>query len=509
MTWRQTSTFALTCAGSGVIYALGFAGFDIWPLAFLGLVPLLAALTWGGGGVGRGFWGGWLMGTVAYALATYWVVGMLEVFTPFPGAVNWLVSTLLWGFQGLMFGVFAALFVALRHQLPNVVLRSLVAFLPAEWLVPTIFRAYFANALHPVPLLIQIADLGGPMLVSALLVAVNATVFAVIHWRWAQGPKPLRLVVATAGALVLTLGYGAWRIQQVERHAAAAPTLNIGLVQANMGTTAKREAPNEGLRRHLRLSESLIAAHPEVELLFWPESAFSYYLSAEYASLAGTALGALKRPLLFGGLFGVGEGDARLHFNSAFLMDEGGALLGRYDKHILMPFGEYIPFGDLFPALYDLSPASGRFGQGTSFAPLVFGDARIGALVCYEDLVPHFVRTAMAFGRPNLLVNLTNDAWFGDSTEPWIHLALAKFRAVEARRYLVRSTNSGVSAIIDASGRVTQHGPVFKEATLAGSVALLEGRPVYQAVGDFPAYLSLLALAWFSVQHIRRRRRVA
>ncbi len=505
--WKQTGAYALACAVSGVIYALGFAGFDIWPLAFLGLVPLLAALTWGRVGVRRGFWGGWLMGTVAYALATYWVVGMLEVFTTFHAAINWLVSTLLWGFQGLMFGVFAAVFVALRPLLPHVLLRAIVAFLPAEWLVPTIFRAYFANALHPVPLLIQIADIGGPMLVSALLVTVNAAIFAVAHGYWGKGPKPWRMVGAAAGALLVTLGYGAWRMAHFDRQSAAAPALNVGLVQANMGTTAKREAPAEGLRRHLKLSESLIAAHPEIELLFWPESAFSYYLSAEHTSLAGTALGGLERPLLFGGLYGVGEGDARRHFNSAFLMDKGGALLSRYDKHILMPFGEYIPFGETFPALYDLSPASGRFGQGTSFAPLVFGEARIGALVCYEDLVPHFVRTAMTFGKPNLLVNLTNDAWFGDSTEPWIHLALAKFRAIEARRYLVRSTNSGVSAIIDASGRVTAHGPVFEEATLAGPVALLEGRTVYQTIGDFPAYLSLLTLVLLSGLHFRRRRK--
>ena len=117
------------------------------------------------------------------------------------------------------------------------------------------------------------------------------------------------------------------------------------------------------------------------------------------------------------------------YFNTALLADEKGEILGRYDKQFLLAFGEYLPFGETFPVLYDWSPNSGRFTPGTSIEPLVLGEHRISALICYEDILPSFVNKIVAHADPDLLVNLTNDAWFGDSTEPWIHFALAKMRA--------------------------------------------------------------------------------
>ena len=120
----------------------------------------------------------------------------------------------------------------------------------------------------------------------------------------------------------------------------------------------------------------------------------------------------------------------------ALMVDEQGAVTGRYDKEYLLAFGEYIPFGDTFPILYQWSPNSSRFSPGASFDPLPLGDHKISALICYEDILPGFVNRMVRHADPDLLVNLTNDAWFGDSTEPWIHFALAKLRAVEHRRLL-------------------------------------------------------------------------
>ena len=129
---------------------------------------------------------------------------------------------------------------------------------------------------------------------------------------------------------------------------------------------------------------------------------------------------------------------------------------------------------------------------------LIRGDYRISALVCYEDIIPGFVRKAVNEGDPHLLVNITNDAWFGDTTEPWEHLALAKFRAVEHHRYLVRSTNSGVSAIVDPVGRVTGNTGVFTVESLVGEVRMLEGWTLYRYLGDWPGWLSVAAVAWLA-----------
>jgi apolipoprotein N-acyltransferase len=133
---------------------------------------------------------------------------------------------------------------------------------------------------------------------------------------------------------------------------------------------------------------------------------------------------------------------------------------------------------------------------------LPFRDWRLTTLICYEDIIPGFVRRAVSEGDPHLLVNITNDSWFGDSNEPWIHLALAQFRAVEHHRYLVRATNSGVSAVVDPLGRVVTRSGVFERASLHAEVAMLQGATVYQMAGDWPGWLGL---AWTLFALFRRR----
>jgi apolipoprotein N-acyltransferase len=183
-----------------------------------------------------------------------------------------------------------------------------------------------------------------------------------------------------------------------------------------------------------------------------------------------------------------------------------GKILGRYDKRYLLAFGEYLPFGETFPQLYGMSPNSGRFNRGASLEPLRWKDHRISAMICYEDILPDYVNKLVSAGDPDLLVNLTNDAWFGDSTEPWIHLALAKMRAVEHRRYLVRATNSGVSAIVDPVGRVVTQGGTFREEALLGEARFLRATTVYGIVQDTPWYLAALVIGAMAFVSSPKRR---
>jgi apolipoprotein N-acyltransferase len=177
-----------------------------------------------------------------------------------------------------------------------------------------------------------------------------------------------------------------------------------------------------------------------------------------------------------------------VYFNSALLSDQPGHVCDgcRYDKQYLLAFGEYLPFGDTFPILYQWSPNSGKFTPGKSLRPLPLGSHEIATFICYEDIIPAFVNSIVAHGRPDLLVNMTNDAWFGDSTEPWIHLALSKFRAIEHRRYLVRSTNSGVSGVIDPVGRVVVHSGTFRQEALISNIAWLRASTPFELLGNVP-----------------------
>jgi apolipoprotein N-acyltransferase len=214
---------------------------------------------------------------------------------------------------------------------------------------------------------------------------------------------------------------------------------------------------------------------------------------------------ALGVPAIVGAVLYRQVDDARQYvlFNSALLTDRAGEIKGRYDKTYLLAFGEYLPFGDTFPILYDWSPNTGKFAKGTSIASLQHGDHRLTVHICYEDVIPSFLNTMMRVDPGQLLVNITNDAWFGDSTEPWIHFALATFRAIEQRRYLVRSTNSGTSGFVDPVGRIVKHGGNFRQEALRETVAYMNGTTPYRFWGDLPWWLATAGALFVS---IRKRR---
>jgi apolipoprotein N-acyltransferase len=193
----------------------------------------------------------------------------------------------------------------------------------------------------------------------------------------------------------------------------------------------------------------------------------------------------------------------REYFNVALMADEQGNVSSRYDKQHLLMFGEYLPFGDIFPIMYKWSPNSSSFTPGSSFAPLEWKGHRITAMICYEDILPSFVNKLVDAGNPDLFVNLTNDTWFGNSTEPWIHFALAKFRSIEHRLFLVRVTNSGVSAIVDPNGRVTVQSGVYTKEALVGDARFMHERTIYSRIGDAPWWLLTALVAFAS---FRRRK---
>lgn len=213
-------------------------------------------------------------------------------------------------------------------------------------------------------------------------------------------------------------------------------------------------------------------------------------------------------PMIFGAITSEPDprgGERSLDYNTALMIDSGGKVLGRYKKNYLLMFGEYIPFSDWFPFLAKLIPESSGFTPGEDTEVFNFKSARIGLMICYEDIIPSFTRR-LAHKNPNLLVNVTNDAWFGKTAEPYLHLQLATFRSIENRRFLVRSTNTGVSAFVDPVGRIVAQTGLEDAETLVWDVALLEGVTPYQMLGDMFAWLCVvLALAMVGLAQRRFR----
>jgi apolipoprotein N-acyltransferase len=325
--------------------------------------------------------------------------------------------------------------------------------------------------------------------------------------------RPRYRLALTLGAIpLLAAAYGAVRIRQVDLQVAKAPKSRVAIVQANMSLAGKRENVMEGIARHVHLTQELRDSGG-VDLAVWSETSDMRAVDEDIANsfYPSEFTRELGLPTIFGAILQRPVPDAREHglLNTALVSDSSGKIIARYDKHSLLAFGEYMPFGDYVPALYGWLPQAGHYIPGTSLEPLKVIGHRIAVCICYEDIIPSFVNRMMRHTAPDLLVNMTNDAWFGDTTAPWIHVALAKFRAVEHRRYLVRATNSGVSAFVDPVGRITSHSSTFKQQYLKDDVAWITTTTPYELYGDVPWWLASVLAVGMSLLRRPERRRIA
>ena len=190
--------------------------------------------------------------------------------------------------------------------------------------------------------------------------------------------------------------------------------------------------------------------------------------------------------------------------NSAFLIDADGKVRGKYSKAHLVPFGEYVPLKRWLPFLGIMVAQVGDFTAGTVGETISWGGRRLGVLICYEAIFPYIGR-AVANNGAQLLVNITNDAWYGFTAAPYQLFSMTVFRAVENRRALVRAANTGISGFVDPAGRVLSKTALFEESAAVMNVPLLSGRTVYARIGDGFAWLALAVAAALVAAKAARR----
>ena len=508
----------LACVGSGCLWFLGCADFNVWPLGWLAMVPCLLAIR--GVRPRRAFWLGLVAGTVASGGGFYWITHLLIRFGHLPWAVAFGLFVLMVAYQGLHFAVMAAVLRWVRDRAPAIPMTLLlpVTMVPLEMAMPFIFPWYLSITQAWVVPVIQVADLAGPLGVSFLLLVSNGMIYDVVVARLKGQPLPWRPLAAGGTIIALALVYGGIRMAQYGSLWEAGPKVKVGLVQANVGITEKHKP---GLREeHLKLHHDASVALEKqgAELLVWPESSYPFYFVRDMTRdwPEGTRQQVRKgfsAPLVFGVLtLGQDRKKDPYPYNSAYYMEPDGRITGRFDKNFLLVFGEYIPFLEYIPSFRKWFPAASHFQRGTEVTTFNFKDYRLGPMICYEDIIPSFGRR-LARLKPHLLVNITNDAWFGTTSEPAEHMALSVYRAVELRTGLVRAVNTGISTFIDASGRVLSktrsvdpvETPGVPPVTLMEEMTMLEGGgTVYTAVGDLFGYLNLAVLVGLLVW-IRRK----
>ena len=481
----------IAAAAGGILAFLGYAGFDQFYLEWICLVPILWAIC--EQSPGRAFFIGWVAGIVAHGGGFYWIVHMFQQFAglAWPPAVLGLL--LIAAANGFVFAAWAwATRLITRDTGWGVVWVSPVVWTALEKFWPEIFPNYLGASQYKLPILTQIADVTGILGITFLVVYTNSMIYAMVESLIEKRPFSPRPILVFTAVIALVMTYGAVRIQIVDRQASVAEKLTVGVVQINREAGEKYSEPDRFLREHQKVSREITAA-VALDLIVWSESILAINLASRDENLPPGVLGGLHTPTLFGAILRVDQSGKPRFYNSAVLADGMGKILGTYDKMVLVPFGEYIPFGDTFPWLYSWSPYSSRFWPGENDAPLMLGRHPLSVNICYEDIFPGQIRMLMSGGRyrrvPEAMFNLTNDSWYGNTVEPMEHLALASFRAIEHRRPLVRATNTGISAIIDPVGRIDQSIRQWTKGTLVSRIPMMQGRTLYAVLGDWMGWL--------------------
>jgi apolipoprotein N-acyltransferase len=500
---------------SGVALPLAFPKWDIFPIALLALAPLLWVAE--DTNKGRAFLSSWLAGFLTNVIGYSFLTVTLSRFGNFPMWLSVFGAVLLSAYQGLRHALWI-LFVgiATRRRWPLWLAAPAVA-VALELTMPFLFVYRMGDSQYLFTTYIQSADLFGVYAVSALVVLANVLVYELFKALVLKsGPLNRRVIGGLVAVQVVALGYGFYRVADIESAMAAAPAKKVGVIQPNFDIDVKGKAGMEEdqLAKQQQLTRD--AEAEGAEIVFWPETT---YVSKTYPRflthnavrlpIGSEIHDGINVPVLFGAVtveLPKKKGDKPIFRNSAFLASPDDDLVGPYDKNFLVWFSEAVPFSEVFPFLSKWSEEifenGDNFQRGAGAVGFAWGDFVIAPNICNDDIMPA-MSLRLAETPANLMVNVTNDSWFGDTGEPYFHLALSTFRSVETHLFLVRATNTGVSAYIDALGRIYETTPVTLDSGealhLVSEVRMMPAqKTIYQRIGNTFAYLcvalSLVAL---------------
>ncbi|MEI6093819.1 MAG: apolipoprotein N-acyltransferase, partial [bacterium] len=521
---------------TGVLTALSFDPFCISVLGFVAYVPLFFVLS----RVEKSLWK-----TLAYA----WLSMFITIIISF----QWIHFVavefgLLSKFQALLvliaFSVFTNLslqiFSILYHFAARlsgwtkgrffyfVIIPSL--FVISEFLDPRIFNWYIGNLLSSFTYLPQFADFFGVYGLSFFVILINVCAFLLINElvknRKFHYKKILPEFLLVISVFLFLSVYGYYNYKHVQKIEDSCPKIKTAVIQANIGNPMQLEInqaaklrkemnqPKEMsdqaliLNKYNSMSRRAVEENPGVELIVWPETAFpGFYVDrnpqmAEHRKLVEE----LGIPFLIGGYFV--EYETGRYYNSAILVTKNE--LDFYHKKILLPFGEYMPLSEYLPSLKSIVPSVGDFSRGSGARTLdliIDGlEVRFAPTICYEVLNQHYVRE-MYNKDAHIFLNLSNDSWFG-KVEPYQHLRLSKIRSIEFRRPILRSTNTGITTMIDMNGSAVGSSKLDKEEILVFDVPVCDHRirTIYATAGYLFPYALILLTGFLAIIRIRRKK---
>jgi apolipoprotein N-acyltransferase len=464
-------TACLVAAGAGALASLGFEPWNLWPLTLVAVAVLIALID-GATSHWRAALLGWAFGTGHFAIGLGWIATAFTFQAKMPAMLGWVTVVLLAMFLALYAGLAAGLSHAAARRPLARVLAFAAFWMLGEWLRGWVLSGFAWNPLGAAwleaPAIAELASLGGAIGLSAVVVLAGGGL-----WLFASA-------ATRRGGLALLAGVGALGLAALAlpRPPSDATGTTVFIVQPNIGQDVKYEtdAQDAHLRKYHDLTVAALtgagAARPPA-IILWSESSVPYLVEEEpqVRAFLASALGPGDL-LLFGGVAANRDaaGNVLSLTNSLFVIDAKGTLHARYDKAHLVPLGEYVPARALMTALgvARLAPGDLDFLPGPGPKTLRLpGFLPVGVQICYEIIFPGAVVDRA--NRPAWIANISNDAWFGPSGPPQ-HLAQARLRAIEEGLPIARATPTGISAMIDARGRVTGAIPAGMAETLPAAL---------------------------------------
>jgi apolipoprotein N-acyltransferase len=435
----------------------------------------------------------YLAGIIAIAIGFYWIPYTVQVFGGFHLIPAYAIQLLFVTVSAGQFAIFTYLSLFLRRKFLNFNCTTAIAWLVSELIWIRIFPWEPAHTQLKFTEFVQIADLLGTSLITFLMYWL----IEVLTTKQVTLKRKIPVIII----FIISILYG-YHVKSTFSNLELREQ-PIAMIQANITTEEKHSVMlfKRNVDRYVQLTEQTLANSKVDPIFIWPESVILDWIPDETRIVSSAPqIPTFSRPvnLLSGALTYDLE---QQNYNSALAVYKNGQVPQPYHKRVLLAFGEYMPGVKWFPWLQDFNPMAKGFTAGSNGTVFEFpvsngvGEewkAKLSPLICYEDVLPELSRESVLNGA-ELIINLTNDAWFGDTHAPLQHNLIASFRAIENKRYLLRSTNSGLTAVINPLGVITDTLPTFSDGTITTNVALLNSKTIYtEYFGDVLRYLCLI-----------------
>lgn len=483
---------ALSGIFAAFTYPTVFAGFrfpELGFLAFFAWIPLFLSLR--GAGPGRAFGGAFVASLFHYSIGMYWIYTAMNSFGGLSPVLTVMSLAILFAVLSAYFAVIFAIsawiarFTGWRmmwvRPLVWVGIEYLRGHLPAGGFPWSQVGYSQGGFLH----FIQIADLFGIYGVTWLVVFINESLSEfIVAWRRDRKKGAWKSLAPALLLFLFALGYG--RYQLVRDHVEPIQTLKVGIVQANIPQGDKWRGDAIQKIMDIFQNGTMSLESEGASLVIWPEASLPMEIAYDSEKVPHD-LGQSRADVLFGAVTrsakpGPNE-DEEPYYNTVMLADGTGKILGHYHKRHLVPFGEYVPWQEYLSFARKMTAQVGQMLPGKEYHNLEYRGRQLGVLICYEDIFPEISRIMTAKGA-QVLVNPTNDAWYGDSSAAYQHQVFSQFRAVETRRAVIRAANTGISSQIDRQGRIQWQGGLFTREAFMSSLPFYDDKTLYVRIGD-------------------------